>query len=251
MKIPRFIPALVVALFALPFLANAQAGGGPGGPNSELDPIFMSLLAEMKGFSADSVITLSERRSKKTTTLEARYEYADGKMRVGIDLRKMKSPDMDAEAISQLSTLGMDNMITLSQVSKGTTMVIYPALKAYAEIQNPALAAVPNKGSEGKVELKEMGQETIEGRVCTKAKAMVQGKGNKLEALIWRAKDLGLFPVQVRIDDGTTQTTMIFRNIKLESPAADRLQPPSGYKAYRSVPELMQAEMMKRMGGMN
>jgi hypothetical protein len=42
---------------------------------------------------------------------------------------------------------------------------------------------------------------------------------------------------------------MLFKNVSLTKPAASLFDPPAGFKKYDNIQQLMQQEMMKRMGG--
>jgi hypothetical protein len=42
---------------------------------------------------------------------------------------------------------------------------------------------------------------------------------------------------------------MLFKNVSLAKPAASLFDPPADFKKYDSVQQMMQQEMMKRMGG--
>jgi hypothetical protein len=42
---------------------------------------------------------------------------------------------------------------------------------------------------------------------------------------------------------------MLFKDVKLAKPDASLFDPPAGYKHYDNLQQMMQQEMMKRMGG--
>jgi len=78
---------------------------------------------------------------------------------------------------------------------------------------------------------------------------ITDGEKSQFEATVWNATDLKNFPVKIQHTPPQGQeTTMVFRDIKLSKPDAKLFEPPSDFKKYAGVQELMQQEMMKRMG---
>jgi hypothetical protein len=126
---------------------------------------------------------------------------------------------------------------------KKLTCQVYPGLKAYLEMAQPAVVQ-----SKLKVEKQELGKETIDGHPCVKNKVIVTDEsGKKSEAFSWNATDLKDFPIQVEISEQQGMTAVMrFKDIKLAKPDAKLFEAPAGFKKYTSQQE-MQADMIKRL----
>ena len=57
------------------------------------------------------------------------------------------------------------------------------------------------------------------------------------------------FPVEIQTTESSGDVTMLFKNVSLTKPAASLFDPPADFKKYDNVQQMMQQEMMKRMGG--
>lgn len=245
MKTIRLVFSLCLALGLS--LVTLRAQGGQMGPASTIDPVLAKLMADIKGFTATADITVVEATREVQTMIQCQYSYADNKFRADLDIGKMKSPDLPAEALPQLQMMGMAEFTTISNIEKGMIYFVYPGLKAYAEMPNPAAKKDP-LGKDAKVQLTDLGQETVEGHACAKKKVAATADGS--EVVIWLAKDLKDFPIKINVVDKKVAVTLVFKNVKLEVPPASLFAPPAGYTAYKNMQQMMQTEMMKKMGGM-
>ena len=75
-------------------------------------------------------------------------------------------------------------------------------LKGYVEMpsQNPEIS---KPESDFKLEMTELGKETVDGHPCVKSKATVTDKdGKKYESLVWNATDMKNFPVKIETTAG-------------------------------------------------
>jgi len=100
------------------------------------------------------------------------------------------------------------------------------------------------------MEVTELGKEKAQGHDCIKNKVVVtDADGSKHESTVWNAPGMKKFPVKIHSKEQGKEVVMAFKEVKLEKPEASQFEPPSGYTKYTSVMALMQAEMMKRMGG--
>jgi hypothetical protein len=77
---------------------------------------------------------------------------------------------------------------------------------------------------------------------------ITDGKQAKYEATVWNAKDLKNFPVKIQHTQEGVESTLYFKDVKLAKPDASLFEPPAKYKKYSNMQELMQQEIMKRMG---
>jgi hypothetical protein len=146
----------------------------------------------------------------------------------------------------------MDKMVNIALPDKKVHYLVYPNMQSYAQmpIQNEE-AAKPE--SDFKVEITELGKETVDGHPCVKNKAVVTDKeGNKLESTVWNATDLKDFPIKIETTERGHKVTMLYKDVKLSKPDASQFEPPSDYKKYDSPMALMmqQGMMRGRPGGM-
>ena len=74
-------------------------------------------------------------------------------------------------------------------------------------------------------------------------------KGGKRVALVWNAKALKDFPIQIQLDQDGQTMIMRFKDVRFEKPDAKQFEVPAGYTRYDSFQLLMQGAMMKMMGG--
>jgi len=242
------LPSLLIATLGLSLLtAPAQPGpGGPAGP--DFSGSMSKLFGENKQFSAALEIQAKD-GAAGDTTIPAKMAFDDGKSRLEMDMTKMKNSKLPPSAMEQMKAMGMDRMLIIARPDKKLNYMIYPTLKAYAEM--PVKDAASTEAvSKFKVETTELGKETVDGHPCVKNKVVVtDDKDAKHESTVWNATDLKTFPVKIETAERGTAVVMLFTDIKLAKPEASQFEMPDGLKRYDSMMELMQGEMMKRMGG--
>ncbi len=239
---------LLVALAAGLFLSttgsvHAQAGVGP---NSGMNPAMLKMFGDVKGFSAKAEMRVMQTGQKEVMSGPINFAMLDGKTRMEMDLTQMKSAQMPPEFTAQIKQMGMDVNIVLSLPDKNLTRLVYPNLKAYLELPQPPIAEAKLK-----MEQKELGKETIDGHPCVKNKVTVTDEaGKKSEAVAWNATDLKGFPIQVELQEQQgTSVIMRYKDIKLAKPDAKLFEAPDGFKKYTNQQEMMQTEVLKRLGG--
>jgi len=247
----RILPVLATVALCLGWInTNAQVGGPGRGPSG---PDFSGPMAKLFGnnpaFSA-SVEVQAKGMGGGEMVMPGKISYLDGKSRFEMNLGDMKGANFPPGAMDQMKQMGMDRLSTISIPEKKMVYLIYPGLKAYAEMP------VKN-GSAGKseqdfeMELTELGKEAVDGHDCVKNKAVVKDKeGKTTEFTVWNATDLKKFPVKIEASQEGMAFTMSFSNVKFEKPDAALFDSPAGYTKYDSVMGLMQQEMMKKMGNM-
>jgi hypothetical protein len=244
--------SLLVAVSALGLITAAAQPGGPGGMGGPGGPNFggsmSKLFGDNKQFSATIELQSKDGRAGDTT-IPGKLCFDDGKSRFEMDLTKMKNSMMKDSGAEMMKAMGMDSMVAIARPDKQVSYTIFPGMKAYAE--TPLSESENAKTAEKyKVETSELGKETMDGHPCVKNKVVVtDDKQKKHESIVWNATDLKKFPVRIETEEGGTKLTMLFKDIKLAQPDAKNFEAPSDLKRYTSREELMQTEMMKRMGG--
>ncbi len=221
--------------------------GGPGrGPGAGLAEIF----GKDKSFSAIAHTTVKGSDGNETQ-MEMSYAVLEGKVRMEMDMTKMQGGRMPPQAVAQMRAMGMDKTVTIVLPEKHTGYLVYPGLKAYCELPMGAGSSATVSDKPPKVDRTEIGKETIDGHPCVKYKVVVTPEnGVPMNMLVWQATDLNNYPIQIQVEaeNGMVATTR-FQNINQSKPAASLFEPPSDYKRYGSVQELMMSKMPPRSGG--
>jgi hypothetical protein len=224
------------------FGPRAQTGPQLGGSTARL-------FGENTAYSATLELQSTDSSTGDTTTTPGKIAALDGKSRFEMDMAQIKGGHMPPQGAEQMKQMGMDKMVMISRPDKKVAYMVYPNLEAYAEmaIQNPDAAA---PATNFKLETTELGKETLDGHPCVKNKAVVtDDKGNKHESIVWNATDLKNFPIKIETAEQGHKATLLFKDVKLAKPDASLFDPPAGYKHYDNLQQMMQQEMMKRMGG--
>jgi hypothetical protein len=222
-------------------------GGPPPGPR--FSGGMAKLFGDHKAFSANIELQSSFGASEEKVTMPGKVAFDDGKSRFDLDMSKVQGGGMSPEIASQMKTMGMDVMISITRPDKKLNYLVYPGLNAYAEValQDPD-AGKPD--SDFKVEITELGKETVDGKACVKNKVVVTDKeGTARESTVWNATELKKFPIKIETTERGSPLTMLFKDVKLAKPEASSFEPPTGATKYENVMTMMQQEMMKRMGG--
>jgi hypothetical protein len=182
-------------------------------------------------------------------TMPGKIFFDQGKSRFEMDLSQLKGAKMPPEAAAQIKSMGLDKTIMISRPDKKVGYQIYPGMQAYVESPLPEQEGA-SPSSDFKVEVTEIGKESVDGHPCIKNKTVVTDKeGVKHESMVWNATDLKKFPIKIEHTEDNTQVTMLFRDVNLSKPAADLFDPPADATKYDNMQAMMQQVMMKRFGG--
>jgi hypothetical protein len=206
--------------------------------------------ADFRGHGEKNEMQLSQ---GNTVTMPGKVNFDSGKARFDMNMSEAKGSAMPPQMVVQMKSMGMDTMTSINRPDLKVSYLIYPGLKAYAEM--PIQDSTADKSADYKVETTEQGKETLDGHATVKNKVVVtDDQGKKHEYTVWNATDLKKFPVKIETAEEGMNMTMTFKNVKLDKPKADLFNAPSDYKKYDNVMSLMQQEMMKKMqengGGM-
>ena len=233
------------AISAVAVLAAATAWAQPGGPGSGLGNM-SKFFGDNKAFTATVETTMKGGQSGGPMNMEMQMSMLDGKIRVEMDLTKMKGAGARA---AQMKQMGMDKMVNIMRPDKKVAYMIYPNMQAYAQNALTDEQAANMLDTTSKIEKTKMGKETIDGHSCEKNKITVTSeKGEKHEVMVWNATDMKDFPVQMEMNENGNDIIMKYTDVKLDKPEAKLFEPPTDYTKYNSMQTLMQTEMMKRVG---
>lgn len=235
----------VVAFSLLAAQGHAQISANQTGMNAAV----LKLFGNATAFSSKSSVQMLDKTDKETMSLPLDFALLEGKIRLDLDLTKIKSKDFTPEMLAPFKQMNMTKVATVMRTDKKQTLVIYPGLQAYAEMpMSPEEKA--DWDSTYKLEKTALGKETFDGHPCEKNRVvMIDGKGGRQEAFVWNATDLKDFPVQIKLKQSDATVVMQFKDVQFARPADKQFEAPAGYTKHDSVEKLMQAAMMKMLGG--
>ena len=227
-------------------LARAQM---PGSPDTGMfSASLRKILGQHNAFSATTDVHIFNKAGQETTAMTMGFSTLAGNARIDVDTSALRTKDVAPEVIAQFKTLGMDKMVTIVRPDKKLSYVIYPGLKSYAELPMSAEEAAA-RFEDLTMTKAVQGKETVDGHPTQKTKVVVTNKNREAkEYLVWYATDLKDFPVKLQMTEGPTTMVMSFRDIKSTAPEAKQFEAPAGYIKHPSIEQLVQAEIMKRMG---
>ena len=239
----NYLTAIATAIACLSLVpAYGQYGGRPGGMGGPpRGPQFGGSTAKLFGNNPSFSATMEVRG--ESSAGESHANAMTGK--IAVDQGKSRFEMNTAAMDPHMKAMGMDQMIMVSRPDKKVSYMLFPSWQAYVENPIPDAATIKPE-SAYKIEITELGKETLDGHPCVKNKAVVtDDQGNKTESLLWNATDLNNFPVKIETTQEGHKTTMLFKDVKLSKPAASQFEPPADHKKYDSMMSLM----MEHMGG--
>ena len=202
-----------------------------------------------EAFTATADMTIADKSRPEPMQMESAYAVLKGNVRTEMDMTTMKGVNMSPQAVAQVKQMGMDRTINIYRGDKKLLYLVYPGLKAYCEI-NPASDQPTDKTEqkEAKIEVTALGKETVDGHPCVKNKITITSDdGKQHEMIAWQASDMHDFPLKTEMQAGGATITTHFRDIKMSAPDASLFDPPSDFKGYGSMQEMMMANMQRMM----
>lgn len=237
---------LLTALFASAVAAFAQMEmpGSTAGINAALAKLF----GDVKAFSAKSEVQVFDKDQKEKVSMPMDFALLDGKMRVEVDMTRMKNKDVPAEAAASMKQFGMDRIVSVILPDKKSTYIIFPGMQSYVNMPLPKQDQETYEKNP-KIEKTVIGKETLDGHPCVKHKVVItDDQGRHHEATVWNASDLKDFPVQILTKEKDDTVMLRYRQVQFARPDAKQFEPPADFKAYDDMQSLMQGVMMKMMG---
>ena len=231
-------------------LPGVHAQGLADLTSSGIDPTFTRLFGGFQAFSADATVQVYDQNESEVVSTEMKFAVKNGNIRMELDLSKLKSKDLPAGAAESLKQLGMDKVISLMLLEKTNSYIIYPGMQATLRMPMEE-SDIKTAAASTKLDRQAVGTEMLEGHPCTKYRVtLTDAAGQKQEAFTWNASDLKGFPVQIQTSDGEHMIILRFRNPSMGAPSQTLFSVPSGYTEYDSQQALLQAVMMKALGGL-
>lgn len=219
--------------------------GSPAGVDATLAQLFGNIAA----FSAQANVRVLDKDQQETMTTPMAFAFRDQKVRVDIDLSKLKSKQVSTAAAQQLKQMGMEQVTSIIRPDKKQMYIVYPALQSCVTMPLPKeeVAAIDKPPKVAKAEL---ARETLDGHPCIKTKVtLTDDKGQTRDAVTWNASDLKEFPVQIQTAEKDNTLIMRFSQVKFDKPDAQQFEPPTGYTQYADMQEMMMGVMKKMLSG--
>jgi hypothetical protein len=214
----------------------------PGGSPAHLNSGLIRVLGPTNSFSAKADVRVLDRAgNKESVNLTMSFAQLYTRVRAEIDMAKIKSKEIGSNDVATLRQLGLDQLITVIRLDRMTAMYAYPTLRGYVEMSLPE--EEPERWYMAATDT-----ETIDGHPCVKYKITSEGRRGekeKLQAYVWKARDLRNLPVKAQIYQPDAVVIMQFKDIKASRPQWGLFDPPIGYTRY----ETMEALTLSRMLG--
>ena len=199
------------------------------------------LFGDIPGFTAKAEVQLLDNTQKEVLRMPLDFSMLDKKIRVDVDMSKMKSDDLSPQNLEWFKERGMINVVSI--IAPDKIYVYYPSRKAMlCTVSSPEAIAAAAKSA--KLTQTELGKETIEGHPCIKKRAMLTDEQSRpIEAITWNATDLKGFPVQIQIRDKESTSFVRFKQVQLTKPEAKQFEPPAGFNQFTNEDQLVEALM--------
>lgn len=241
----RRLSVIALLLVSSSPLLQAQM---PGGSATPMNAAMLKMFGKNTNFTAKADVRMLDNAQKETMSLGFAMALLDGKMRAEMDMAQIKNVMMTPQMIAQMKQMGADRTIYVVRPDLKANYVIYPSLKAYAQMPMSD-ADKQALGKDPKIQKTPLGKETIDGHPCVKNKVVVTDeKGQAQEATVWNATDMKDFAIQMQIKETNSNVIMKFKDVQLAKPNAKEFEPPAGYTKYQSIEEIQQVMMQKMLG---
>lgn len=237
MRIRLLVLAALACCLVTPSKAQTMPGAGPG------NIAFLRIFEQYKGLSATADMKISDPTVKDSMTVTFGLSLGDGNARFDVDLANAKGSMISPEVVTQMKALGMDRVISIMRMDKKRLYIIYPGLKAYADM------VIPNEAADSlnktlKTSKSVQGKENVGSHPCNKVLLTVSDdKGHKQTITTWEATDMKSFPVQAQMMENGQSIVVNFRDVKLTKPDAKVFEPQGGFKKYDDIQQMMAKAM--------
>lgn len=246
------ILACAVLAFATLFAAvpTALAQDSTGTQGLKFDAVTRMLFGDNQSFVTDMEVITKGKEGE--VSMNSRMSVNDGKCRFEFNVADIKGTQVPPDAAEQMRSMGMDRTIVISRDNGRDITLVYPGLSGYVSMPAPRGAQAEGTLEAVKMDVHEIGTETLDGHKCVKNKITVtDNRGAKHESIAWNARDTKNFPLMIQMNEGGMAVTMRFRNVSFATPPEALFVPPAGCTKYPSVPAMMQQALMKRFSQMD
>ena len=242
----RMFSAVVTALglwWMIPTVHAQMPGGGQPGVNGAM----LKLFGDISGFTSTVEVRLTDKSTKELTTMTMGFAMLERKVRLDLDMSRIKSKQITKESLTSLKTAGLDKLTTVVRPDRKLALIIYPAITGYVEMPMSRDEAIDMERNYA-VTRTRLGKETIDGHPCEKYRVtLTSDNGASQEAIVSYATDLREFPVKIEMNQPDTQLVMLYKEVKLVRPEAGLFEAPKGFTRHANLELLMQSAALKSL----
>ena len=157
----------------------------------------------------------------------------DEKFRIYVDTANTGGVSTPA-ANNLLKAFGIDRMVTILCLDKGIAWQLFPGLQGYVEVKLDWAAAKSETNTLRTVRIDKapVGEDSIDGRVCSKSQLMGSVKGSEFRPVgfIWQGKAMKGFPLQLELNTAGLGLNLKLKDVKTVRLDAKLFEVPPGYK---------------------
>lgn len=220
-------------------LMRLSAGAQMPGPTASSG--IMAGLGQMFGsisaFTAKTEVQVLDDSQQERIDTPMEFAFLDGKMRVEMDLSQARNRNMPAGMANSLKQMGLARVVSVFRPDKKTVYFIYPDQKIL--LSGPLESGV-------KITTTPLGKEVLEGHPCVKNQlTMTDEKGHTTKAIVWNAKDLKDFPIQIQTTENGNNSFVRFSQIKFIQPDSSQFDPPGNVAQYSDQEQFKRAILTK------
>jgi hypothetical protein len=232
----------VSAAFLIVSMSGIASAQGKGNPASIAMDKISKILSQQSLTARVVMVPPAKSADSKGPQVEFLMMMSKGKSRMEMDMAKMMGSGHEGKS----GMPGLGKMVTIARPDKKMVYQVMPDLNAYCEM--PISDASAGSADSVKIDRKVEGTEIVNKYTCQKVRTTVTTKdGTKTEVMTWEAKEFGGLPIKMETETPDGKMTMLFKDIKTDTPAASLFEPPAGAKKYASMQEMMMSSMMKMM----
>jgi hypothetical protein len=219
----------------------------PGGGQPGLNAAMLQIFGDIPGFSSKADVRLMEKGEKTPTTMTMNFSMLDGNARVDLDMATVRSRQMTPQMLTSFKQAGLDRLVTIIRPDRKTATLIYPVVQSFVVMPMTKEEAADMQ-RRYQIEKSRLSKETIEGHPTEKCRVTLRAEsGEKQQATVWYATDLGNFPLKVEMNQPDATLTMSYKEVKLGRPDAKEFDAPAGYTRHKNIELLMQAAMLRAL----
>jgi hypothetical protein len=235
----------VVLLAGFSAQAQSPGGGAPGGLSGAMTKLFGNFSA----FSGRADIEVLDDAGQLVTSTPIEMSLLDKKVRIEMDMARMKGKGVPAPMITALAKLGMSEVISVIRPDKKAVFIFYPKQKMVCSLPMSKEEAEANEKTL-KLKKTAAGKATVGGHPCTKNDVVLTDeKGHVLNATTWNASDLNDFPIQIETKEKDKTQWLRFQKVEFTRLDAKLFEPPTNYQQFSDMDDLRQAVLAKSNSG--
>jgi hypothetical protein len=248
----KFFAALLAAIFThAAFPARAQLL--PDGA-AERVPFFAAaltpILAESRDFTARAQWIFFANAAEGRVVTPMTLATSRGRMRWELNLEDSPREQFLPGAVATLKRMKMER-ITLYLQTGRAVQVAFPGAESVVALPLPKDQAVTAKADDKAAQLAQtaIARETLDGHPCVKFRLTVPvDKKSSEEAFVWRATDLGNFPLRIEIRFGDESHVLRFGTPNFVKLDDRHFAPPGHFTRHPDLESLLQSSLLRGLG---